>query len=136
MRGSLILIVIIICIIISTGSFAWGYWQAGYDEAARWIIASGVLWLVALWRKWKWFSALVVFLSLSLAAFGIWFNFSLGWVLIGAVFAFFAWDLTEFDRKLKLLFPREDARGMTRRHLARVGFLAAGVVLMALILNR
>ena len=126
----MILIVLIACIIISTGSFAWGYWISGYEEAARWIIAFGVFGLAAQWRKWKWFSALAVFVSLPLAIYGIWFEFSPGWIFNGMIFSLFAWDLTEFQKKIKLLSPREDVNGMTRRHLLRIGFLALSSVVM------
>jgi len=125
----------VVCIIISTGSFAWGYWLAGYEEASRWIIAFGVLWLASHWRKWKWFSASAVFISLILAAFGIWFEFTSGWMLGGAAFGVFAWNLTEFQQKIKLLPPREDVKGMTRRHLLRIGLLALGTILIAILLG-
>ncbi|MBI3168619.1 MAG: hypothetical protein HYZ22_09085 [Chloroflexi bacterium] len=131
----MILFVLIVCIIVSTGSFTWGYWQAGYEEAARWIATFGVFWLAAHWRKWKWFFAPAVFLTLFLAVFGVWYEFVPGLMFNGAVFALFAWDLTEFRQKLKLLSPREDAKGMSRRHLVRVGFLAAGAVLIAFVLG-
>ena len=38
----------------------------------------------------------------------------------GAAFAFFAWDLTEFQQRLKRLPPRDDVDGMLRRHLIRI----------------
>jgi hypothetical protein len=131
----LILIALIACIIISTGSFAWGYWLAGYEEASRWLIAFGVLWLVAHWLKWKWFSALAVLVSLTLAVYGIWFELTPGWMFSGAVFALFAWDLVEFQHKLKRLPSREDKNGMKRRHLIRIVILAAVAIGVALVLG-
>ncbi|MEN9562314.1 MAG: hypothetical protein RIR73_558, partial [Chloroflexota bacterium] len=113
----------------------WGYWLAGYENATEWILAFGIFWLVSLWRKWKWFSAPAVLISLGLAAFGVWFKFIPGLMFSGAVFALFAWHLTEFRQKLKFLPPREDAKGMTRRHLIRIGILAAGAVMIALALG-
>ena len=131
----MIIPVLVVCILISNSSFAWGYWQAGYENAVDWIAALGVFWLVSLWRKWKWFSAPAVLTCLGLAAFGVWFKFIPGLMFSGAVFGFLAWNLTEFRQKLKTLYPREDARGMTRRHLIRIGFLAAGAVVITLILG-
>lgn len=133
--GSLIITVLVICILISSSSFAWGYWLAGYENAAEWIMALGFFWLVSLWRKWKWFSAPVVLISLGLAAFGVWFKFIPGLMFSGAVFGLFAWNLTEFRQKIRFLPPREDAKGMTRRHLIRIGILAAGAVVIAFVLG-
>lgn len=131
----MIIVTLVLCILISSGSFAWGYWLAGYENVAAWIAAFGVFWLVSQWRAWKWVSAPAALIALSLAAFGVWFKFSPGWMFSGAVFGLFAWNLTEFLQKLKLLYPREDAKGMTRRHLTRIGLLAAGAVAIALILG-
>ncbi len=131
----MIIPVLVVCILISNSSFAWGYWQAGYENAVNWIIAFGFFWLVSLWRKWKWFSAPAVLISLGLAVFGVWFKFIPGLMFSGAVFGFLAWNLTEFRQKLKTLYPREDAKGMTRRQLIRIGILAAGAVVITLILG-
>ncbi|MCZ2126675.1 MAG: hypothetical protein LC099_02750 [Anaerolineales bacterium] len=120
------------CILVSTASLTWGYAQAGYENAQRWILTFGALWLFALWRKWKFFSAPAALLTLALAMFGVWFKFAAGWMLSGALFAILAWDLTEFRRKLNQLSARDDAKGVERRHLARVAFLAAGGILIAL----
>lgn len=128
----MIIIALVLCIIISTGSFVWGYCLAGYDEASRWIIAFGVFWLASHWRKWKWFFAPAVFMTLLLAAYGVWFEFQPAWMLSGAAFAVFAWNLTEFQRKLGMLPAREDKAGMTRRHLLRIGLLALGTILIAM----
>ena len=131
----MIIIALVICILISVSSFAWGYWLAGYENAAAWIAAFGVFWLVSQWRAWKWVSAPAVLMALGLAAFGVWYKFTPGWMFSGAVFGFLASNLSEFQQKLKFLYPREDARGMTRRHLIRIGLLAMGAVVIALILG-
>lgn len=120
-------------IVISVGSFAWGYWQAGYEGMTRWIVAFGVLWLAAQWRRWRWVSTFGIFLALLLAIFGLWFNFIIGWMFSGAIFSLFAWDLTEFQHNLLYVSAREDASGMARRHIARVSLLAlAGMLLVSL----
>jgi len=131
----LLFIALIVCILISTGSFVWGYSQAGYEDAVRWLVAFGVLWFLAEWRKWKWFSAPAVLFSLFLAGYGVWFKFVPGLMFNGAVFSLLAWNITEFQEKLRLLPQREDKQGMTRRHLIRIGTLSVGAVLIALLLG-
>ena len=133
--GILFIFVLIACIIISTGSFAVGYRVTGYEDVMRWIVVFGGFWLVAFWRGWRWVSALAVLLAVSLAAYGVWFEFSLNWMFSGAAFAFFAWDLTEFQQRLKRLPPRDDVDGMLRRHLIRIGLLAGGALVLTLILS-
>lgn len=128
----MLLIALIFCIVISTGSIAWGYGQAGYAEFSRWLILFGVFWLASEWRKWKWVFAPAVLLVLFLAAYGIWYKFATGLMFSGAVFGVLAWNITEFQEKLRLLPQREDKQGMTRRHLIRVGALSIGAVLIAL----
>lgn len=120
----MIRIALIASIVISTVSFAWGYWQAGFEGTA-WISGFGIFWLLAYWRKWRWFSVPAVFASLFLAALGIWLERHPGWMFNGAVFAIFAYDLVEFQRKLNALPEREDVPGKTRRHILRISLMAA-----------
>lgn len=118
-------------IVLSAGSFAWGYSQAGYEGVARWVAAAGFFWLAAIWRRWRWTSSAGIFLALPLSIFGLWFNFAGGWMFGGMIFALFAWDLTEFQQRIKSLPAREDIRGMERRHLVRISLLALAGLLIA-----
>ncbi|MBL8092310.1 MAG: hypothetical protein JNJ43_18400, partial [Anaerolineales bacterium] len=120
----MILFSIIISIFLSTASFAWGYFQAGFENIAKYIIVFGILWLISRWRKWRWFSSLALFISLFLSIFGLWFDLPLVWMFSGAIFALIAWDLNQFQEKLSLLPDREDKKGMTRRRLIRISILA------------
>ena len=127
----MIILALLSSIALSIGSFAWGYFQADFDRTAGWIIAFGVLWLISIWKKWRWFSSAAVLLAIPAALFGLWFNFIAGRMFSGAIFALFAWDLTEFQRKMKFTPMREDIHGMERRHLARISFLALAGMLLA-----
>ncbi|NWF64109.1 MAG: hypothetical protein HXY38_07365 [Chloroflexi bacterium] len=129
------LIALLACIAISTGSLAWGYRNAGNETISAWIILFGVCWLLAIWRKWRWVPSLAVLAALLLAAFGIWFELGNGWMFNGVIFALLAWNLSEFERTLKLLPAREDIPGRTRRHVLRISLLALmGFVIEALFL--
>ena len=123
---TLTLIALTLSIIISTGSLAWGYAGVGLENAARWMIIFGALWLFAYWQRWKWFSALGLFLSMLFAMVGLWLRFPIGWLFSSAIFALVAWDMTELRTKLHFLIPREDGKGIERRHVARVSLLALG----------
>ena len=125
------LIALMFSIIISTGSLAWGYASVGLDSVVRWIIAFGVLWLFSQWLRWRWFSALALFLSILFAITGLWLSFPIGWMFASAIFALVAWDMTELRTKLKFLLPREDSKGIERRRVARVSLLAFSGLLLA-----
>lgn len=122
---------LMLSIIISIASLAWGYAEAGFDVFSPWIISFGLLWMFSQWRGWKWFSSLGLLLSILAAMIGLWLNFMIGWVFSGALFALFAWDMTEFRQKLHFMTSREDMKGMARRRIARVSLLALGSLLFA-----
>lgn len=123
--------VFVFSVILSTGSFAWGYAGMGHESIARWVIAFGALWLTFQWRGVKWFSTFGLLLSILLAIIGLWSSFSIGWMFSGAIFALLAWDMTEMRQRLHLITSKEDVRGIERRHIARVSFLALGSLLFA-----
>lgn len=104
------------------GSLAWGYAEGGYGQAARWLPLVGVIWLLARWRRWRWFPAAGLFLTLTVAATGLWLELTMGWMLAGALGGLLAWDLSDFARRLGEGVP-EDASALTRRHLARLTML-------------
>lgn len=111
-------------IIISIGSLAWGYADAGFDIFARWILIFGMAWLFTQWRGWGWFSAPGLFFVILASAFGLWFEFTPGWLFSGAIFALFAWDMTDFRRRMRFKAADDNTRGMERRHIARVSLLS------------
>jgi uncharacterized membrane protein AbrB (regulator of aidB expression) len=117
--------------IISAGSLAWGFAGSGFRGVSTWIALFGLFWLFSHWRGWKWFSPFGLFLAILFAVLGLWLDFPIGWMFSGALFALFAWDMTEFGRKLGQLPAREDAKGIERRHLLRVSLLVLGGLLTA-----
>ncbi|MBE0668943.1 MAG: hypothetical protein IH588_00010 [Anaerolineales bacterium] len=124
-------IAFVLGVVISTGSLAWGYASMGLETVPRWMIAFGVVWLFAYWRRWNWFSALALFLSMLFAIAGLWLQFPIGWMFASAIFALAAWDMAELRTKLNFLSPREDAKGFERRRVARVSLLMLVGLLVA-----
>src|SRR5690349_15921346 len=95
----------------SVGSLYWGYLQAGFEPAARWILIIGIFWYIAQWQHWSWFSSLVLLIFVSFSAFGLLLGYDFGWMLAGSVFALFAWDMTDFRRRLRFAAEDDDLRG-------------------------
>ncbi len=132
-------VALLISITLSASAFAWGYEQAGYEDVSRWIIAVGLVWLASSWFKWKWFSAFMVLSALALAGIGVWFRLPFAWLFSGAVYALFAWILSDFSERIKVLPAREDIAGKTRRLILRFTLLASvafGIITAALWLRR
>jgi hypothetical protein len=112
-------------ILMSAGTLAWGYYQSGLAQIAEWILLFGALWLLAVWRRWRWFAYIGLVLSFLVAAFGLWFlNFPPGWMFAGAIGGLLAWDLTFFRFRLKFVGSNDERFSMERRHLIRVTYLA------------
>ncbi len=124
-----------ISIILGTGFLARGYSLAGIDIFSRWFIALGVVWLIAQYSRWDWFSAVALIIVILTASLGLWLDFHAGWLIAGSIFSLVAWDLTEFRRQMRTLTKGDGLRGIVQRHIARLSFLAlAGFVFATLLL--
>lgn len=111
-------------IIISIGSLAMGFAVAGFVIFARWILIFGAVWLFTQWRSWSWFSSLGLFVSILLSAIGVWVGLPSGWMFSGSIFALCAWDMTDFRHRMRFIAIDDNARGMERRHIARISILS------------
>ena len=132
------IIALIISIILGTASLAIGYSQMGFADPARWFLLLGALWLAAHWRKLYWFSSVGLLITIIAAAYGVWNQFPIVWMLLGALGGLLGWDLSDFARRLGYASPMDDTRGMERRHLERVGIVAAlglGLALMSVFIH-
>ncbi|HEX6268997.1 MAG TPA: hypothetical protein VFZ43_02075 [Anaerolineales bacterium] len=106
----------------------------GLADFARWFLLLGVLWLTAHWRKWYWFSSVALLITIIAAAYGVWREFPIVWMLLGALGGLLGWDLSDFARRLSYAAPMDDIQGMERRHVERVGIVAAlgfGIALLS-----
>ena len=127
-------IALIISIITGTGFLAHGFNLSGLDFFARWIIALGVIWLIAQYNHWDWFSSAALIIAVCAAGLGLWLGLHAGWLIGGSIFSLAAWDLTELRRGIQNM-PKDNVRGMELRRLARLSFLTlAGLTFAALLL--
>lgn len=128
----------ILSIVVGTVSLAYGYLQAGLNNPSRWLLILGIVWIVAHWRKYHWFSSVALFSMLIAAAYGVWNGFTTIWMLIGALGGLLGWDLSDFARRLSYAARTDDVQGMEQRHLGRVGIVAAlgfGLALLSLYIH-
>jgi hypothetical protein len=132
------IIALILSILLGTFSLAIGYSQGGAGEYARWFLLLAVLWFFTHYRKWYWFSSIALLLIIVAAAYGVWREFPTVWMLLGAVGGLLGWDLSDFARRLSYAAPMDDTRSMERRHLERVGIVAAlgsGLALLSVFIH-
>jgi|SRR5215207_3144135 len=125
----------ILSIALGTVTLAYGYSQAGLVTPSRWLLILGVVWIVSHWRKVHWFSSVALLTTLIAAAYGVWNGFTTIWMLLGALGGLLGWDLADFARRLSYAARTDDVQGMERRHLERVGIVAAlgfGLALLSL----
>lgn len=115
----------VLSVIIGIASLAYGYSQEGFTDPALWIALMGGVWLLAHWRRYYWFSSVALLLMIFAAAYGVWREFRAAWMILGALGGLLGWDLSEFARRLRYAAPTDDIADMERRHLARVGVVAA-----------
>lgn len=117
-------VALVACILLGGLSLAWGYRGRGLTPLSVWIAAGAVFWLIAVWRRWRWFSYVGVTLYFIAAALGLWFlNFPPGWMFGGAVMGLLAWDLVHFGDRLRFAADSEERRRIELRHLVRVAVL-------------
>lgn len=127
------IVALVLSIILGTGSLVIGYSQAGSPDPVRWIVALGLFWLMAQWQKWHWVAPVALLVIVVAAAYGIWKEFPAVWMILGALGGLLGWDLADFARRLRYAAPTDDIRGLERRHLERVGIVAALGVGLALL---
>lgn len=132
------IIALLLSILVGTLALAIGYAQAGAGSYSPWLLLLAVLWLVAHFRKWYWFSSIALVLVIGAAAYGIWRSFPTVWMLAGAVGGLLGWDLSDFARRLSYASPMDDTSGLERRHLERVGIVATlglGLALLSVFIH-
>ena len=117
--------VMYVSLAVGTLSLVWGYRVGGFSEAVTWILVGGALWALAQARHWWWVPSLGLLAAVILAGFGLWLDLPGGWMLAGALGSLFAWDLSDFERRLRAAAPGDDAVGLEHRHLLRLSILAA-----------
>ena len=132
------IVAFVLSVILGTTSLAYGYLQASMTDPARGFILLGIVWILSHWRKYNWVSSLAFFLTVLGAAYGVWNGLPTVWMLLGALGGLLGWDLSDFARRLSYAAPTDDIVGMERRHLERVGIVAAlglGIALLSLVIR-
>ncbi len=124
-------ILLVIDIILSSASLAWGYYAAGWTSLAIWLVIPGITWVVATWRRADWAASVELIFAVLAAGLGLLLGALPGWMLAGSFFALIAWDLTAFRERLSLASFEDDLAGIERRHLLRLSLLALAAMVLS-----
>jgi hypothetical protein len=123
--------------LLSIASVAWGYSSNGMTIQAIFMILIGMIWAFGQ-IKWTWIGSLGLVLVTIAAILGMLLNFPVMPMIAAILFAFIAWDLAEFNRRLKQAAQQDDVESLERRHFIRLGFIlaaGAGVVVLTRIIR-
>jgi hypothetical protein len=119
-------------IVLGIGSLAFGYRLAGILFLVRWILYFGLVWLIAVWKRWRWFAYIGITFNFLAAALGLWFlNFPPGWMFAGVIGGLLAFDLTDFRYSLRFSASDDERRIVENRHLPRITLLVTLCMLLA-----
>lgn len=127
---------LLLTLLLASLSIAAGASLSGLPGLGVTALAGGGAWLIGLLRGWKWIAAPMLFLFLGAAAASFLLvspaTFETILLLGGSLSAFLAWDLTDFEARLRL--AEASARpGLERLHLSRLGLVAGGSVFLLLL---
>ncbi len=112
-----------IALIIGTGALAWAYYDAGGVFPALGLVLLGLFWTLGLSQHWTWVPALGLFLLTAAAGAGLWLDLPFGWMLAGVLGALLAYDLADFNRRLRFASKGDNATLLERAHLFRLAIL-------------
>jgi len=122
--------------VLSVGLLAAAYFLNSLVWPAVGLLVFGIVWIVGLALRWDWVSPLGLFAAFGAAAHGLFLGFSTLLLLASAIFVLLAWDLAEFNIRLRKASPKDDIASLEKRHLVRLTLLAlTGGILSAVALT-
>lgn len=123
-------IVMYASLLVCAGTLAWGYAQAGWAVPAWALAGTGLLWTVALVKRWHWSAGVGLLIAVAAAGAGLWLALPPGWMIAGALAGLVNWDLADFTYRMRLSAEGDESRALERGHLARLAILVlVGLVL-------
>ena len=124
---------ILLSIVAAAGSVAYGMIDHGWLSRGILVLAIGIVWLFVYLRKMNHFSGWVFVLFGVMPALAVWMDVERLLALAGMIFALIAWDLIDFEVRLKATQHRDDARQIELAHFARLGIIIALSLLAVII---
>ena len=108
------------CLVLSIALLATGYSIHHLLWATLGILVFGILWSLGLVLRWDWILIPALYASFGIAAYGLILGISTALLISAAIFSLLAWDLAEFQVRLRKASPEEDTSTLEKRHLLRL----------------
>ena len=107
------------------------YGSGGLLKVAFCVALLGVLWIVGLYKRWKWCGNLMFLIIIGTCTVGLYFNLSFVWLLLGLTGALSAHDVNRFEQRKSMAGIIKSLHDMEKHHLIRL----MTVIIFSLILG-
>jgi hypothetical protein len=126
-------ILLFVFTLTSIALLSMGFFLSGAGDLALIFVILSAVWILGLALRWNWAASFGLFLAFGLAAFGYMRNLSVVHpnhidpviLLMGALFSLPAWDLADFDSRLRLAAPEDETGRLELDHLLRLVLVTA-----------
>jgi len=96
------------------------YGSGGLLKVAFCVVLLGVLWIVGLYKRWKWCGNLMFLIIIGTCTVGLFYNLSFVWILLGVTGALSAQDVNRFEQRKSMAGIIKSLHDMEKAHLIRL----------------
>ncbi|MBW1899166.1 MAG: hypothetical protein JRI61_08910 [Deltaproteobacteria bacterium] len=107
-----------ICLTIIAVIIAYG--SGSLLKAAFCVALLGVLWIVGIYKNWKWCGNLMFLIIIGTCTVGLFLNLSFVWILLGVTGALSAYDVNRFEQRKSMAGTIKSIHDMEKAHLIRL----------------
>jgi hypothetical protein len=111
-----------ICTLLSTAMIAAGFYGAGMINQTFGLVVFGLAWMAGQ-HKWIWIASLGLGVMTLAAVIGLLYHLPAPLMIGGFLCAFIAWDLSDFNSRVKLASKDDDHGRLTQLHILRLGMV-------------
>jgi len=107
------------------------YGSGGLLKMTFCVALLGVLWIVGLYKRWKWCGNIMFLIIIGTCTVGLYFNLSFVWLLLGLTGALSAHDVNRFEQRKSIAGITKSIHDTEKKHLIRL----MTVIIISLILG-
>ena len=96
------------------------YGSGGFLKVAFCVALLGVLWIVGLYKRWKWWGNLMFLIIIGTCTVGLYFNLSFVWLLLGLTGALSAHDISRLEQRKSITGIINGLHDIEKHHLIRL----------------
>jgi len=96
------------------------YGSGGLLKVAFCVALLGVLWIVGLYKRWKWCGNLMFLIIIGACTVGLFYNLSFVWILLGLTGALSAHDVNRFEQRKSMAGIIKSIHDTDKNHLIRL----------------